>query len=311
MSIVLPASMAVLERGWLSANNILLHEDSTAVLIDSGYVGHVEQTLSLIERALAGRTLRWLVNTHCHSDHMGGNHAIQSRHGCRTSIPVGEAALIDRWDPTELILDYADQRADRFRYDDTFAAGDVLRMGNIDWQVIGAPGHDMHAVMFFDAASRVLISGDALWQNGFGVVFGALRGSAGDFQAAAETLDHIERLAPLIVIPGHGAVFDEVSDAIARSRSRLASYSSSLDKLARHCVKALFTYAMLDKQRLPQSEVSQYLARVPVYGDLNRRFIGMTVTSFAAWLITDLVRVRAIALEGDGDDAAWVPLTRA
>jgi len=53
-----------------------------------------------------------------------------------------QAPLIDRWDEQALILAIADQRAERFRYDDTFRDGDTLRMGEFDWQVIAAPGHD-------------------------------------------------------------------------------------------------------------------------------------------------------------------------
>jgi glyoxylase-like metal-dependent hydrolase (beta-lactamase superfamily II) len=138
----LPASIQVLERGWLSANNVVLHERSKAAVIDSSYLSHAPQTLALLEHALAGKKLAWLVNTHCHSDHMGGNAAIQKTFGCRTSIPEGEAPLIDDWDEQALILTIADQRAERFRYDDTFRDGDTLQMGGFAWRVVAAPGHD-------------------------------------------------------------------------------------------------------------------------------------------------------------------------
>src|SRR5260370_29698094 len=112
----LPASIQVIERGWLSSNNIVLHAPGGATVVDSGYGSHMPQTLALLEHALEGKALGRLVNTHCHSDHMGGNAAIQKKYGCRTSIPEGEAALIDRWDEQALILAIADQRAERFLY---------------------------------------------------------------------------------------------------------------------------------------------------------------------------------------------------
>ena len=67
----------VFERGWLSANNILLFDDDSAVLIDSGYVTHAPQTVALVQQALNGRMLDLLLNTHLHSDHCGGNQALQ------------------------------------------------------------------------------------------------------------------------------------------------------------------------------------------------------------------------------------------
>src|SRR5262249_60018850 len=104
-----------------SANNILLKGPEGAAVVDSGYGAYAPQTLALLDQALEGRPLSRLVNTHCHSDHMGGNAAIQKKYRCRTSIPAGEAPVVDRWDEQLLLLTFADQRAERFSYDDTFS----------------------------------------------------------------------------------------------------------------------------------------------------------------------------------------------
>ena len=76
MSLALPASLLVLERGWLSANNILCFDGDAATLVDSGYVTHAAQTVDLVAHALDGRHLTRIVNTHSHSDHIGGNAAL-------------------------------------------------------------------------------------------------------------------------------------------------------------------------------------------------------------------------------------------
>jgi glyoxylase-like metal-dependent hydrolase (beta-lactamase superfamily II) len=82
---MLPANLLVFERGWLSSNNILFLEGEQAALIDSGYVSHASQTVALLEHALAGRRLTRLLNTHSHSDHIGGNAAVSRglRLSCR------------------------------------------------------------------------------------------------------------------------------------------------------------------------------------------------------------------------------------
>jgi glyoxylase-like metal-dependent hydrolase (beta-lactamase superfamily II) len=71
----LPSGITVFERGWLSANNVLLQGAEGTTLVDSGYVKHQAQTLALVLHALQGRPLDLLVNTHLHSDHCGGNQA--------------------------------------------------------------------------------------------------------------------------------------------------------------------------------------------------------------------------------------------
>ena len=79
--------------------------------------------------------------------------------------------------------------------------------------------------MLFDAQHGVLISADALWENGFGVVFPEIDGEPG-FDDIGAVFDAIERLPVRVVIPGHGAPFTDVAAALARSRSRLDSFKS-------------------------------------------------------------------------------------
>ena len=293
----LPESIQVIERGWLSANNVVLHERGEAVVVDSGYGAHAVQTVALVERALAGKKLARLVNTHCHSDHMGGNAAIQRKFGCRTSIPEGEAPLIDRWDDQALLLAIADQRAERFRYDDTFRDGDALQMGGFEWRVIAAPGHDTHAVMFHSPDARVLISGDALWENGFGVVFPQLFGRDTALAETRATLEAIARLEVDTVIPGHGRPFGGAGAALERAFYRLEGYEEDITRLARHCAKVMLSFSLLEKRSMPLAELPAYVARVPILAELNSRYLGMRPAEMAEWLVNELERAGAAGRE--------------
>jgi len=294
----LPRGIQVLERGWLSSNNVVLHAKD-ATVIDSSYGAHAAQTVALAEHALGGKPLAHLFNTHCHSDHMGGNAALQRKFRCRTSIPAGEAPLIDRWDERGLILAAADQRAERFAYDAAFAGGDTLRMGEYDWQVIAAPGHDTHAVMFYSPETRTLISGDALWENGFGAVFAQLFGRDTALRETRETLERIADLGCEIVVPGHGRAFGEVGAALARAFSRVQAYEEDIGRLARHVVKVLFTFAMLEKRSMPLAEVPAYLERVAILSEINRNYLKKTPAALAEWLVGDLERAGALE-RGEG-----------
>jgi glyoxylase-like metal-dependent hydrolase (beta-lactamase superfamily II) len=304
---LLPKQIQVFERGWLSSNNVLLRGADGAALIDSGYLSHAPQTLALVEHALGEERLARLVNTHCHSDHMGGNRAVQDAHGCRTTIPAGEAPLIDRWDDRELVLGFADQRAERFRYDDVMRPGDAFRLGDIDWEAIAAPGHDPHALMFFAPEEGILISGDALWEDGFGVVFPALFGDLSAFGAARATLESIAKLGVRTVIPGHGRVFTDVARALERSFYRLDGYEEDVTRHARHCVKVLLVFALLEKQRMAVESLPRYCEEVELLRELNARHLHMSPQQLAEWLVAELGRARAI--KRDGGDI--VPLVRA
>ncbi|MDD5249217.1 MAG: MBL fold metallo-hydrolase [Rhodocyclaceae bacterium] len=299
----LPASLRVIERGWLSSNNVLAFEGATATLVDSGYVGHAEETVARVRAALAGRTLSRLINTHSHSDHIGGNRAAQRAFGCRIVIPAGIAEHVAAWDEEALLLTPARQRGDRFIHDDVMHPGEEFVMGGLVWRAHHAPGHDMEALVFHCAERRLLISGDALWQDGFGIVFGEVMGKPGALRATRETLDMLGRLAVDTVIPGHGAAFADVDAALARAYQRLAAFEQDPARMARNAIKACFIFNLLDLGSLPRSRLEAYVASVPFFGDVGARLLGLDTDALARWLYDELWRAKAIA----ADDGIIVP----
>ena len=281
----------------MSSNNILIDDGDACALIDSGYHAHANQTLLLLQHALGGKPLARLINTHCHSDHMGGNAALQRAHGCRISIPVGEAPAIAAWDDATLMLSYTGQSAERFSYDDALSAGDRLQLGGFEWEALAAPGHDMHALMFYSRAARILISGDALWENGFGLIFPELFGQAGGYAATRVTLEAISRLDIATVIPGHGAPFGGVGRALDIAFQRLDAYERDPARLARHALKVMLSFSLMVQGRMALAELPQFLATRPIYGDINRRFLHLSEAELGEYLLRDLARASALKLE--------------
>jgi glyoxylase-like metal-dependent hydrolase (beta-lactamase superfamily II) len=304
---LLPDSLRVLERGWLSSNNILCLEGESATLVDTGYVAHAEQTLALVRHGLAGRGLARIVNTHSHSDHIGGNAALAAAFGCRIAIPEGIAPAVAEWDEAALLLAPTAQSAARFAHDEVVRDGDELEMGGLAWKAIAAPGHDMHALVFHNAERRILISGDALWRNGFGVIFAELMGTAPALAATRDTLERIGRLAVDVVVPGHGAPFAEFDSAMELAWSRLAAFEADGERLARHAVKVVFSFWLMEKRRFPVADLPEFLAGVSLYREINARYFRQPFDALAGWLIRDLERAGAVRREGDqivaADDA--------
>ncbi|MEO7741331.1 MAG: MBL fold metallo-hydrolase [Usitatibacter sp.] len=295
----LPASVRVIVRGWLNCNQIVLLAPGDNVLVDSGYSSHRERTLELLASrdGLDRQPLERLINTHCHSDHMGGNTAVASAFGCRVTIPEGEVKHVRPWTAQSAWMEQFDQRADPFHFDDTIRAGDTFMAGGFEWQAHPAPGHDMDALMFFEPGNRILISGDALWQDGMGFVWPE-EGANPYIEAARAALATIERLDPATVIPGHGAPFAGVGKSIAGVRGRLDAFERDPAKCARHVVKVMFVFALLDREEMAVAEVAAYLERVPCYGMMARRFLGTRPAALAEWLLADLQRAGAVRIEG-------------
>ncbi len=295
----LPADITVFERGWLSSNNILIQGREATALIDTGYVTHAPQTLALVEAALHGRALDLVVNTHLHSDHCGGNAALQARYpALRTLIPPGASQHVRDWDPQALTYAPTGQNCPQFRFDAVLQPGTEVKLGDTPWQVHAAPGHDPHSVILFEPAARLLVSADALWERGFGVVFPELEGLDA-FDAVAQTIDLIEALAPLQVIPGHGSVFSDVTAAIARARQRLDGFVASPEKHTRHAAKVLLKFKLLEMQELEFASFVAWAQGTPYFALIaQRHFAGIDSERWIDALIDDLIRAGAALREG-------------
>jgi len=307
--LALPPGVRVFERGWLSSNCVLLDGPEGAALIDSGYASHADQTVALLEQALQGRALRHLLNTHLHSDHCGGNAALQARFpGVQTWIPPGQAEAARAWDEDALSFRATGQRCPRFAFDALLQAGHTLALGGREWQLHAAPGHDPHALLLYQPQQRVLISGDALWQNGFGVVFPELDGEPG-FAEVAATLDCIEALSPHWVIPGHGAVIAgaaAVAQALARARSRLAQFASSPERHREYAIKVLLKFRLLEWQRIVLADFLAWAEGTPYLQQLHQRHgAGQPLRAWVQQRIDALVQSQAARLES-GPDGLWL-----
>ena len=298
-TLIIPG-LQVFERGWLSANNILLTDAHSATLIDSGYVTHDSQTLMLVQSALNGRTLDQLLNTHLHSDHCGGNAILQQHFpAMRTFIPPGESKAVAVWNESALSYQPTGQLCPRFQFDSLLQPGQVLHLANLEWQVLAAPGHDPHSVILFETSHRILISADALWANGFGVVFPELEGVAA-FDEVSQTLDLIESLQAKWIIPGHGAIFQDVSTALTVARKKLDGFVHNPEKHARYGAKVLLKYKLLELHQSAKPKFMYWAAGIRYIQVLHQTYAPhMSAHEWIEELLQDLQRSKALSIQED------------
>ena len=300
MTVVLPAGVSVFERGWLSSNNILIQGAGGTALIDSGYCTHAEQTLALVDSALQSRPLDLLINTHLHSDHCGGNAALQARYpALQTHIPPGHADYVRAWDAYALSYTPSGQSCPQFSLTATLQPGSTMNLGDLQWQVHAAPGHDPHSVILFEPNSRTLVSADALWEKGFGVVFPELDGE-GAFEEVASTLDVIERLNPVTVIPGHGTPFADAPQAIAYARKRLNGFVQNPEKHTQYAAKVLVKFKLLEAQAIQRQDLERWMQGTAYFASALGQDTGSQQFSAGLdQLVQDLVRSGAAHVQGN------------
>lgn len=296
--LTLPASLTFIERDWLSSNHVLGRGESANVLVDSGYCSRKEMTLRLVERALGGTPLHRIVNTHTHSDHVGGNAALKSRYGCRITIPLQDREAVALWQDEKLNYRAFGQACDRFEADAYFDAGDVLEIGGLPWQALGSPGHHMESLLLYQPEHRILISADALWEHGFGIVFPEFIDQPG-FDAQEATLQMIEALPVDLVIPGHGRMFGDCEQALARARARLAYFRANPQRHAWLAMKVGLSFMLLDRQRLALADLETTFGELPLIQRINRKYFGSDTRSLTQDVVSSLLEAK-VARVSDG-----------
>jgi hydroxyacylglutathione hydrolase len=181
--------------GPVATNVHLLADEQTreAIAIDTAI-----PSLRWISDELAARewTLKLIVSTHGHWDHIGDNAAVAAHTGADIAVhPLDRDRLLDPqplWAPFEIppsvpALDLAE--------------GGEIRFGSIRLTVLHTPGHTEGSVCLLDAEDGLLLSGDTLFAGSFGRV--DLPG--GSPEAMVESLDRLRGLDDhLAVLPGHG-----------------------------------------------------------------------------------------------------------
>jgi glyoxylase-like metal-dependent hydrolase (beta-lactamase superfamily II) len=287
----LPEGIKVFERGWLSANNIFFWSKDDISIVDTGYVAHQEQTLALVKNLLKAEGLSKLdkiVNTHLHSDHCGGNAILVKNFQSNVYVPASEVLTVNGWDENLLSFRNLGQDCPAFKCQYSLEPGKQILLGTHMWEIRAAPGHDPHSIVLYQEDYQLLISADALWEDGFGAIFPELDGEDG-FEEVAKTLDLIEQLKIKLVIPGHGKLFTDIKTSIARARSRLDYLATDKARNARHAAKVLLKFRLLEWQSIELNLVHEWIKETPLMKAIAKE-LNQSIDQLTDWLPLALIK---------------------
>jgi len=132
----------------------------SAVVIDPGDEAN-KILLSLAESKL---TVKYILNTHGHFDHVGGNKQMKEATGADILIHAGDAAMLEQLSVASMAFGLSVENsppADR-----TIDEGDLITFGDITLNVLHTPGHSPGGVTFY--TDGVAFVGDSLFAGSIG-----------------------------------------------------------------------------------------------------------------------------------------------
>jgi hydroxyacylglutathione hydrolase len=169
----------------------------TGAIVDPG--GDVASILDAIRES--GIKIEKILLTHGHIDHAGGAAELREKLGVPIEGPNPEDLFLLE-SLAETGAQYGMTEARPVTPDRWLRESDSVKVGDLEFAVLEAPGHTPGSVVFFNAGNRFALVGDVLFQGSIG----RTDFPRGDHAALIRSIK--EKLYPLgddvVCLPGHG-----------------------------------------------------------------------------------------------------------
>jgi hydroxyacylglutathione hydrolase len=293
------------ERTFPSAN-IVLVRGPRPLLIDTGFGSDVQETECLSREAgIPPQSLSLIVNTHYHSDHIGGNSRLQQRYGLPIAAHRWDAALVNQRDREACGAEWLNQAVEPYQVNRPLSEGDEIDTGRIILQVLHTPGYTLGHISLYVPSEQVLFCGDVIHRDDVAWINTFLEGPDA-LQRAIMTLDRVARLPLRCVYSGHGPAMDQPLVAIDSARRRYEKWLNEPEKVAWHACKRIFAYALMIYNGLPADNVAPYLLEQVWFRDYAHHVFECNPADFIGPLIYEMLRSKAAAWQ-EGQLVALTP----
>jgi len=285
----IPDWLEFFERPFPSANTILVR-GKQAMLVDSGFGSDLPATEKwLREVGTAPSELGLVLNTHYHSDHVGGNFGLQQRYNLPIAAHRWEASMVNSRNREVGSANYLDQPIEPYRVDRLLNDGDEIDTGDVTLQIIHTPGHTSGHICLYEPSEGVLICGDVLQSNDVGWI-NIFREGAGALQQAMDSVSKLQQLPLRQIIPGHGPTINNPAEVLAAAWRRYEKWLTEPQKMAWHGCKRIFAYKLMIGNGLNELDVRPFLLGCAWFVDYSRHFFAAYPPDFVETFVAEMTR---------------------
>ena len=181
------------------ATNCYIVEDEvtkeTMVIDPGGQCDKVEEMVKTIEGHL-----KYIVLTHCHGDHTSATEQLKNNMGGKILIYITEEEGLN--DVNVNMTEYMGFRNTNIQVDSRLNDGDLIHLGELEFQVIHTPGHTKGGICLYCKEYKMLFSGDTIFRR----IWGRTDLPTGSFPDIIHSITNRLMILPedTIIYPGHG-----------------------------------------------------------------------------------------------------------
>ena len=190
------------EFNYFQENTFLLYDDTReAVLIDCGCCRKEEEkelTDFILENKL---TLKHLLCTHLHVDHVFGNGFIYKTYGLKPEANKQDVEKLPSPDEQAKLFGLR-QHVENVPVEKYIVGGEIIKFGTSELQVLTVPGHSPGSIPFYNKKNGFAIVGDALFAGSIGRT--DLWGGNQEVLVAAIHDKLLSLPDETVIYPGHG-----------------------------------------------------------------------------------------------------------
>lgn len=184
----------------MGINCYIIQDEKTkeTMIIDPG---NVPENLIEVLDAMQVK-MKYILLTHCHGDHIGGVSKIKEKYGGKVLVHTKDAVGLK--DVNINLSTHIGLEPIILQEDARLNDGDLLHVGNLEFQVIHTPGHTCGSISLYCEQEKMLFSGDTLFRGSWGRI--DLPTSSFEDIISSITNKLIKLPTDTIVYPGHRKV---------------------------------------------------------------------------------------------------------
>ncbi len=186
-------------------SNVYVVDGEIPTIIDTGTGFYSKMVIEKIQKIVPLSTIKQVLLTHEHYDHVGGTNDIVKATNGAARIFAHRGVVQKLRDGKSTFAEMLGGMMPKITVGVPLTDNQQLSLGDEPFQVLFTPGHSIGSLCFYSKTQNILFSGDTIFAHGG---FGRYDFPGGDFNLLLQSIERLSNLNVGCLYPGHGPIVE-------------------------------------------------------------------------------------------------------